>query len=87
MSPKPVPLLHTIADGALDAGAIKTAPQSGIEAAHYQNGLAILFVEQNLMQSVAVARSSICLRMDASSWGADHAENPELEEPYLGMRS
>ena len=58
-----------------------------VERLHAQ-GLAILLVEQNVMQSLRVAARAYVLengRFALSGRGADLAENPELQKAYLGM--
>ncbi|WP_188519641.1 ABC transporter ATP-binding protein [Alsobacter metallidurans] len=52
------------------------------------DGLAILLVEQNVMQSLAVATRAHVLengRIVLSGTGAELAQNPDLEKAYLGM--
>jgi branched-chain amino acid transport system ATP-binding protein len=52
------------------------------------DGLAILLVEQNVMQSLAVAARAHVLengRFVLSGAGEDLARNPDLEKAYLGM--
>jgi len=54
----------------------------------HADGLAILLVEQNVMQSLGVASRGYVLengRFALSGRAADLAENPELEKAYLGM--
>ncbi len=54
----------------------------------HADGLAILLVEQNVMQSLGVAARAYVLengRFALSGRAADLAENPELEKAYLGM--
>jgi branched-chain amino acid transport system ATP-binding protein len=54
----------------------------------HADGLAILLVEQNVMQSLAIAARAYVLesgRFALSGKGADLAANPELEKAYLGM--
>lgn len=51
-------------------------------------GLAILLVEQNVMQSLALANRAHVLengRFVLSGRGADLAADPELEKAYLGL--
>ena len=58
-----------------------------VERLHAQ-GLAILLVEQNVMQSLRVAARAYVLengRIAVSGRGAELAGNPELEKAYLGM--
>jgi branched-chain amino acid transport system ATP-binding protein len=58
-----------------------------VERLHAE-GLAILLVEQNVMQSLGVAARAYVLengRFALSGRGADLAEDPELEKAYLGM--
>jgi branched-chain amino acid transport system ATP-binding protein len=52
------------------------------------DGLTILLVEQNVMQSLAIATRAHVLengRFALSGRGEDLARNPELEKTYLGM--
>ena len=54
----------------------------------HADGLAILLVEQNVMQSLAVAARGYVLengRFALSGRAADLAQNPDLEKAYLGM--
>ncbi len=54
----------------------------------HADGLSILLVEQNVMQSLGVAARAYVLengRVALSGRGADLANNPELEKAYLGM--
>jgi branched-chain amino acid transport system ATP-binding protein len=54
----------------------------------HADGLAILLVEQNVMQSLRIAARAYVLengRFALSGRGRDLAENPELEKAYLGM--
>ncbi len=54
----------------------------------HADGLAILLVEQNVMQSLAVATRAHVLengRFALSGRGEELAGNPELEKAYLGM--
>ena len=54
----------------------------------HAEGLAILLVEQNVMQSLGVAARAYVLengRFALSGRGADLAGDPELEKAYLGM--
>ena len=54
----------------------------------HADGLAILLVEQNVMQSLGVASRGYVMengRFALSGRAADLAENPELEKAYLGM--
>jgi branched-chain amino acid transport system ATP-binding protein len=51
-------------------------------------GLTILLVEQNVVQSLAIAKRAYVLengRIAMSGRGEDLARNPELEKTYLGM--
>jgi branched-chain amino acid transport system ATP-binding protein len=51
-------------------------------------GLALLLVEQNVVQSLAIATRAYVLengRFAVSGSAADLAKNPELEKAYLGM--
>ncbi len=53
-----------------------------------RDGLAILLVEQNVVQSLAIAMRAYVLengRFTLSGRGEDLAGNPELEKTYLGM--
>jgi branched-chain amino acid transport system ATP-binding protein len=52
------------------------------------DGLSILLVEQNVMQSLDLAHRAYVLENGAfvlSGKGADLARNPELEKAYLGL--
>lgn len=54
----------------------------------HREGLAILLVEQNVVQSLAVATRAHVLengRFTLSGRASELAENPELEKAYLGM--
>ena len=54
----------------------------------HADGLSILLVEQNVMQSLGVAARAYVLengRFALSGRGADLAGDPELEKAYLGM--
>ena len=54
----------------------------------HADGLAILLVEQNVMQSLAIATRAHVLengRFALSGSGRELAGNPELEKAYLGM--
>lgn len=54
----------------------------------HADGLAILLVEQNVMQSLAIATRAYVLengRFALSGRGEELAGNPELEKAYLGM--
>ncbi len=53
-----------------------------------RDGLTILLVEQNVMQSLGLAHRAYVLengRFVLSGTGEDLARNPELEKAYLGM--
>jgi branched-chain amino acid transport system ATP-binding protein len=52
------------------------------------DGLSVLLVEQNVVQSLAIATRAHVLengRFTLSGRAEDLAENPELEKAYLGM--
>jgi len=54
----------------------------------HADGLAILLVEQNVMQSLGVAARAYVLengRFALAGRASDLAENPDLEKAYLGM--
>ena len=54
-----------------------------------RDGLAILLVEQNVVQSLAIAHRAYVLengRIALSGAAAELAEHPELRKSYLGIR-
>jgi hypothetical protein len=86
MSPKPVPLLHTIADGALDAGAIKTAPKAG------SRRLITKWTRDPFCRTKFDAvrcRGALVYMLENGRFelGSRPCGKSRLEEPYLGMRS
>jgi branched-chain amino acid transport system ATP-binding protein len=53
----------------------------------HEHGLSILLVEQNVVQSLAIAHRAYVLengRITLSGWAADLARHPELRKSYLG---